>query len=197
MWDFLATVVLVATCLLTPYQLAFYTHGKAQPPIFNQVNRLIDAIFMVDILVSFNTSFFDQKENKFTSDRRLIARTYLKTWFWIDFIAVIDFELIIRSAMESNTTLAQVGKVAKIARFYRAIKLLRLVRMSKLAKERAKMQTRMASRMQLSVAFERLFLFGASCILFIHTLACIWILLAFENETNYVDNWIQANGFTT
>ena len=53
----------------------------------------------------------------------------------------------------------------------------------------------MANRMQLSVAFERLFLFGASCVLFIHTLGCIWIFLAYENQTNYEPNWIDSFGF--
>ena len=53
----------------------------------------------------------------------------------------------------------------------------------------------MANRMQLSVAFERLFLFGASCVLFIHTLACCWIFLAYENQTNFEPNWIDDNGF--
>ena len=31
--------------------------------------------------------------------------------------------------------------------------------------------------------------------LFIHTLACMWIFLAFENETNYQSNWIEAFGY--
>ena len=53
----------------------------------------------------------------------------------------------------------------------------------------------MANRMQLSVAFERLFLFGASCVLFIHTLGCVWIFLAYENQTNYEPNWIDSFGF--
>ena len=58
-WDFLATVALVLTCLLTPYLLAFYTHSRKEPPYYKMLNSIIDIIFIIDIFVSFNTSYFD------------------------------------------------------------------------------------------------------------------------------------------
>ena len=127
--------------------MALFSHHKEQPDYFPTVNRVIDVIFIIDILVSFNTSFFDQQDNRFTTSRKTIARAYVKSWFCIDLVAVIDFEFLLKILVESNSSFAQLGKVAKVARFYRAIKLLRLIRMSKLVKEKAKLQARMASKM--------------------------------------------------
>ena len=76
-----------------------------------------------------------------------IAKAYMKSWFAIDLVAIIDFEFLLKILVESNSSFAQLGKVAKVARFYRAIKLLRLIRMTKLVKEKAKLQARMASKM--------------------------------------------------
>ena len=67
--------------------------------------------------------------------------------------------------------------------------------MTKLAKEKQKMHSSMHSRLQISVAIERIMFFSACCFLFMHTLACLWILMAYEMETQNEDNWIVANGF--
>ena len=56
----------------------------------------------------------------------------------------------------------------------------------------------MQSRPHISAAFERLFLFFCICIVFVHTLACSWVWLAYENRqsTAWIStNWIEEFGF--
>lgn len=184
--------------MMTPYQLAFYSHFSYEPQMLDVINNVIDGIFIADILVSFNTSYFDQKLAQFSTSRKAIALNYLKTWFIIDAVAVIPFEVIIEYILSNkkDTGIDDISKVAKIARFYRVIKLFRLVKMSKLAKEKAKLKQTMQSKMHISVAFERLLLFFAICLIFVHTLACTWIWLAYENEMEYsAPNWIMHYGY--
>ena len=51
--------------------------------------------------------------------------------------------------------------------------------------------------MHISVAFERLLLFFAICLIFVHTLACAWVWLAYENEMDTNEpNWIMMHGFS-
>ena len=41
---------------------------------------LVDVFFAADIYLTFRTTFFDQ-ENELVLDRKVISRTYLKSWF--------------------------------------------------------------------------------------------------------------------
>ena len=194
-----ATVSLIATCFITPYQLAFYSHFQTEPRSLAVINQIIDIIFVIDIVVSFNTSYFDQKASQFSMSRKAIAWNYIKTWFVIDLVAVLPFEFLIKNYVaqtEMGTGFEGLSKITKIARFYRVLKLFRLVKLSKLAKEKAKLRNTMQSKMHISVAFERLLLFFAVCLIFVHTLACAWVWLAYENELeNSESHWIKVFGF--
>ena len=94
-WDAGATVALVLTCLITPYQLAFYSHMSSEPESLETLNQVIDMIFLADIMISFNTSYFDLKNNAFSIVRKDIACNYIKTWFAIDIIAIFPFEQVL------------------------------------------------------------------------------------------------------
>ena len=80
--------------MITPYQLAFYSHYKKEPAEFEVISNVIDLIFFADIVISFNTSYFDTKTSSFSVNRKAIALNYLKTWFVIDIIAILPFETI-------------------------------------------------------------------------------------------------------
>ena len=69
--------------------------------------------------------------------------------------------------------------------------------MSKLAKEKAKLKQTMQSKMRISVAIERLVIFFAICLVFIHTLACTWIWVAFESQIDPMStSWVEEHGFS-
>ena len=81
---------------MTPFGLAFvdleYYSGDQ---IFyfnntwNSIEAVIDICFMIEIVVCFNSSYFEMDSNEYVYDRRKIAKSYLKGWFWIDFLAVL------------------------------------------------------------------------------------------------------------
>jgi hypothetical protein len=43
---------------------------------------MIDLLFVADIVLTFRTTFFDQ-ENELVLDKKVIARNYLRWWFWV------------------------------------------------------------------------------------------------------------------
>ena len=63
----------------------------------------MDVMFIVDIFINFRTTFVDANEEVVSHPCR-IAVHYFKTWFIIDLVAAIPFELLI---MIGNTD--QVG----------------------------------------------------------------------------------------
>lgn len=53
----------------------------------------MDLLFIVDIIVNFNSAFYTINDVLVT-DRRRITKRYIKGWFLVDFLACIPFQLI-------------------------------------------------------------------------------------------------------
>ena len=57
------------------------------------LDQVVDALFVFDLLQTCRTSYVDKTGREIT-DGGSILRHYLRTWFSIDFIAIVPFEYI-------------------------------------------------------------------------------------------------------
>jgi hypothetical protein len=92
-WDLFVTALLMFTCFITPWRLAFYFDEVDPDMRWIIVNQLVDIGFVIDILVNFNSAQED-KDQILVTDRRTISKNYVKSWFFIDVIAIVPFDLI-------------------------------------------------------------------------------------------------------
>lgn len=86
-------ILAIYNCYCIPVDVAF------SPPEFNTtlvktINGMIDFAFFIDILVSFRTTFMDQKTGHEIHDSKRMATEYLKGQFTIDCLATIPFDTI-------------------------------------------------------------------------------------------------------
>ena len=58
------------------------------------VDYIVDVMFIIDIFINFRTTFVDSHDEVVSNPCR-IAVHYVKTWFAVDFVAAIPFELLI------------------------------------------------------------------------------------------------------
>lgn len=93
-WDVFQSILLLVTCVLTPFTLAF-SDELADVVWYTQMNLTIDVFFGMDILLNFNLAYQDEAY-AVVDDRWLIAKMYFKTWFLIDFLAILPFEAIVQ-----------------------------------------------------------------------------------------------------
>lgn len=56
---------------------------------------------MLDIFINFNTVITDE-QMKIIDDRKVIAQHYLKSWFLIDVLAIIPFDLLISGGADQD-----------------------------------------------------------------------------------------------
>lgn len=124
-WDLFLAALLLATSFVTPFRLAFYDKDELGWVIANHV---IDAIFFVDIIFSFLTTYVDDL-NFHVKNKKMIARKYLSGWFTIDFLAVAPFD----SIMSQVDGLNNIVRTLRIGRLYKLIKLTKIMRVLKLA----------------------------------------------------------------
>lgn len=87
-WDTLITLVLIFTCMITPYRIAFVDEDDLTWVVINYV---VDGLFLIDMILCFLTAFYTD-EFELVEDRWVIAKTYMVGWFIIDFLAIFPFE---------------------------------------------------------------------------------------------------------
>ncbi|XP_020604757.1 potassium voltage-gated channel subfamily H member 6-like [Orbicella faveolata] len=175
-WDWLVLFLVIYTAIVTPYVASFIlTRDKQQEErnkdpetrrntgpvnIYSDplviVDYIVDVMFIVDIFINFRTTFVDANDEVVSHPCR-IAVHYCKTWFVIDLVAAIPFELLIMIGnTDQTTTLIGLLKTAR---------LLRLVRVARKLDH--------YSEYGISV----LLLLMCSFALLAHWLACIWYFI--------------------
>lgn len=110
-WDWLVLALVTYTAVVTPYMASFvlamdeekeqhqtqsnetagnnYTYSD--PLVI--VDYVVDIMFVIDIFINFRTTYVDGNNEVVSSPCR-IAVHYMKTWFIIDMLAAIPFELL-------------------------------------------------------------------------------------------------------
>ena len=87
----LITALLIYSCVATPAQIALWEELSRSVKISNYV---VDGLFFIDIIVIFNSAYFDDNFS-LVNDRWKLSLTYMKGWLFIDLIAILPFDLFI------------------------------------------------------------------------------------------------------
>ena len=164
-------VNMIAAAIFTPWQLAFV---EDETVMWTILNAIIDFSFLIDIIITFFTAYFDEKLMHLVIDKKVIAKKYLKFWFWMDLLSIIPFD---RIFMEANSDFGNMAKFTRVGKLYKMIRMLRMVKMIRLLKDRKKIISSLDSVLKVNAGFERLIFFFLGFVLFNHTFSCLWIML--------------------
>ena len=92
-WDQLCMVLLVICATLTPFEVSFLQgKGLPSPDLLWVFNHCIDLVFLTDMLINFNTAYFDFRASAWVVRRAKIVRSYVYGWFPIDLVSVLPFD---------------------------------------------------------------------------------------------------------
>jgi len=152
-WDLYITVILIFTCLATPYLISF----DAETQVWICANYTIDLCFFVDIVLNFAQAYYDDDFN-IVDDWKKIACSYLKGWFIIDTVAIIPMDRIFGSGGGGAEGTGGGGankmiRLTRIGRMSKLIKLTRLLRVLKIIKEKSKFLTYLQDFLKISSGF--------------------------------------------
>ncbi|KAK9824343.1 hypothetical protein WJX72_009567 [[Myrmecia] bisecta] len=192
-WDLLSLVMVMYNAICVPYDAAFTPPTTMTREVLGYI---IDALFLLDVCLTFRTAYVNI-HGHLVLDGKDVATHYLKTWFLMDLMASLPFELLAPLFSESDGHL-------KLLAFLKTPRLLRLGRLM-----------RIFERMRNANVIRILRLTIMMC-LFGHWAACGWQLLAlampherwsFEPEMGRSYNYVLAlygslqlmvgNGITT
>lgn len=96
-WDWIVLLLVIYTAIEVPYNVAFilpmYKEVHLKDNALEIINLTVDILFIVDVLINFRTTYVQGRSAKVVCDPKKIAHHYLKTWFFVDFLSAIPFEL--------------------------------------------------------------------------------------------------------
>jgi len=122
-WDILMMFLLFYISLTLPFSLGFGSN-----PVLDRIDRIFDILFCCDVVLNFRTTYADRDETVIVSGRK-IACKYLRTWFLLDFLSSVPFDMITAGLMPSLTParLLKLGKIAKVMKLLRIGKMLKAI----------------------------------------------------------------------
>ncbi|GBG30458.1 Potassium voltage-gated channel protein eag [Hondaea fermentalgiana] len=148
-WDIVVIVALLVVSIVTPFEVSFLQSPNIGLTV---LNRSIDVIFCIDIFLNFITPF-QAPSGSWMYDHPSIAFHYMRSWFLIDLVSVLPFEMV------------------RMIRLIRLTKLLRIFRASRVLK-------RWETHMSINYGTLTLCKFVLYMLLLSHWLACLFRLVA-------------------
>ncbi|XP_038143395.1 potassium voltage-gated channel subfamily H member 5-like [Cyprinodon tularosa] len=204
-WDWVILILTFYTAIMVPYNVSFRT--KHNNLAWLVVDSVVDVIFLVDIVLNFHTTFVGPA-GEIISDAKLIRMNYLKTWFVIDLLSCLPYDII--NAFENvdedvtppaypashlrdfsnfhrNFTRTEDSVLPGLSSLFSSLKVIRLLRLGRVARKLDHYLEYGAAVLVLLVC-----VFG----LVAHWLACIWYSIGdyevIDETTNSIktDSWL-------
>lgn len=206
-WDILISIVLLASCFTTPYNLAFSQVEDIKE--YYVILVTMDILFAVDIIVNFNSAYEDEKY-KIIDKRNIIVSSYTKGWFFIDLFSILPLGFIIQlinGSDDGGGNINSLLRVARIGKLYKLVKITRLVRLFKVMKNQGNLFNKLNHLFKIGEGCEKFMFFMVIFLMLCHFMACFWIFTAdmsidqiVDDAGNLIDdpnktNWILANEF--
>lgn len=91
-WDMFVMGWVFYAAIVVPFRLAFV---EDESKGWKAVGYIMDAIFLLDLVMTFFVSYYDEDKNIQVTAYKAIAMNYLKTWFIIDLVSILPIEPIL------------------------------------------------------------------------------------------------------
>lgn len=174
LWDVLILLLVVYIAIEYPLRYILnYTPNK----YLKAMDIITTVIFCLDIIVQFRTSYIDR--GIVVTEPRLVAKRYLRSWFIIDLISGLPFEILL------NYT-GMYGQLLKILRLVRLGRLMKLFKMNAILMGRARVYN-------IQPGIMRLLIFLLWITLFAHWIALGWLHLGgISNSLSFAHQYLRS-----
>jgi voltage-gated potassium channel len=169
----------LAGTIITSYRLTFRLYD------FDAIYWIITIVYLLDIPYTFNQAV--KKGLTVYSDRKSIARLYLRGWFAVDVIAAVPFSwLFYVTSLWTPSASMGVGAVLDIIMVTKLMKMVKISKVSAIFND-------IRESLSVSPSLMRLVTFGFWFVTAVHLMACGWVLIgASEHYRPYFDQYLRG-----
>ncbi|KAM9267200.1 voltage-gated delayed rectifier potassium channel KCNH4 [Morus bassanus] len=169
LWDWLILLATFYVAITVPYNVCFTgtedSLSAARSTIVSDI--AVEMLFILDIILNFRTTYVSQS-GQVVYDSRSICIHYVATWFFVDLIAALPFDLL----YVFNVTVTSLVHLLKTVRLLRLLRLLQ--KLDRYSQYSAMVLTLLMSMFALLA----------------HWMACIWYVIGRkEMESNDPQTW--------
>ena len=107
--------MLLYASLVTPYRVAFV---EKDTMIWIIIDYIVDFFFLIDLILNMFFFAYYDKDEQLIFSRKQIVKKYLKSWFIVDFIAILPLNLIILGKNYNS-----LSRLARLPRLYKLLKI--------------------------------------------------------------------------
>ncbi|OMJ72010.1 hypothetical protein SteCoe_29654 [Stentor coeruleus] len=186
-WNGMISMLLLYTATIMPLSMAFFESDSQDQWYY--LDLILDVLFFCDILVTLNTAYFDQC-GVLISKRSTIFWKYFKSWFWIDLVSCIPFNLISGSRRSYNSLL----RLARLPRLAKLLRLSRLLKVLKNGNSNSSFMRKIEDTLDIKTSAMRLFQGFMTAVVLLHLMACLWFYSARFQDFD-VNTWVVKYGY--
>lgn len=141
-WNMIMIVLMFYIVIFVTYDVAFtkqnidFSEGYLAALKTNhkmQLDVAVDILFTFDILVNFISAYEDTFTCKLETSLCVIGKNYIMSWFLLDVLCVIPFDLIEYIVLADSRHIKMV-RLTRLARIYKLTRIIRLLKFVKVAK---------------------------------------------------------------
>ncbi|XP_022331255.2 potassium/sodium hyperpolarization-activated cyclic nucleotide-gated channel 3-like isoform X5 [Crassostrea virginica] len=197
-WDLFMLVLLLANLIILPVAISFFNNDLTDEWI--AFNCISDTVFFLDIIINFRTGIIlNDFADEIILDPKLIAKHYVKSWFFLDLVSTIPMDYIFlwwdaetdiyqmvhagtRSRVDAGSYWQ--GRALRILRLAKLLSLLRLLRLSRLVRYVQQWEELLKSKKFLAVAGKFMRIFNLICLMLLlgHWNGCLQFLVPMLEE---------------
>ncbi|XP_030629462.1 potassium voltage-gated channel subfamily H member 4 [Chanos chanos] len=169
LWDWMILLATFYVAVTVPYNVCFTPYDDldtaARSTIVSDI--AVEMLFILDIILNFRTTYVSQS-GQVVYDSRSICIHYAATWFFVDLVAALPFDLL----YAFNITVTSLVHLLKTVRLLRLLRLLQ--KLDRYSQYSAMVLTLLMSMFALLA----------------HWMACIWYIIGRkEMENNDLETW--------
>ena len=180
-WDMLIGLIMINVVITTPLLVSFIDSSLYDGWFW--IDLSINFIFIFDVFVNLNTSFFDD-EGLLVVSRKKIFVNYLKSWLLFDLSASVPFE-VIQLITGDSSSLDKVSKLRMLPKIFRIVRLIKMIKHVK----KSSFVLQVQEILGFSHLYMRIVLTATATLISIHVIACLWYASAKSNQFNE-DTWV-------
>lgn len=189
-WSLLVSFLIFYATLMVPIRICFEVGIDATSAAL-WIDLLVDLFFCTDMYIQTRLAIKKPGNlDEYEFDRRVIVRTYLRTWFLVDLVAAIPFDLIVVIGGSDENLL-----FTKLFKAFRFMRVTKLIKVSKLRQLMSGMEDRLGI-FDINPGVRRLMETAVLTFVVSHLTACTWYFTSVTVRNANADNvstWIMES----
>ena len=170
-WDLFIIILALYNAIFIPIELSF-APLRFSGIWYTIVDASVDFCFLLDIIITFRTTFIEFEQGKEITDEMEIAREYLTGRFAIDLVSTLPF-----SSMASDSVIGGQGK-----KLLDGLGFLKILRLSRLPEFITNLNTDASVKVMLKILTLVIYL-----MVFCQVWCCLWFLITDGDETWFMN----------